>query len=87
MPEALFRKILKKMQNKEEDITDPEITHERPPRNRWNLILGIIFLGYGSFRLYQRLKDSQDDTFGIILAIGFILFGIYDLYKYFGRKR
>lgn len=77
------------MQNKEqeEEIIDPEIEHERPPRNTWNLILGIVFLGYGSARLYQRLKNSEDDTFGIILAIGFIIFGIYDLYKYFFSRK
>lgn len=75
------------MQNKEEEIIDPEIENERPPRNTWNLILGIVFLCYGAARLYQRLKNSEDDTFGIILAIGFIIFGIYDLYKYFSRKK
>ncbi len=56
---------------------------ERPERNKWNLILGIVFVGYGSFRLYQKLQLPESDNFGIILAVGFILFGIYDLWKYF----
>ncbi|AVR45778.1 hypothetical protein C7S20_11245 [Christiangramia fulva] len=73
------------MENKE-DIIDPEIEHQKPPRNTWNLILGMVFLCYGAARLYQRVKNSSDDTFGIILAVAFILFGIYDLYKYFSRK-
>lgn len=55
----------------------------RPQKNIWNLVLGIVFIGYGSFRLYQKLTLSSDDTFGIILAVGFIIFGAYDLYKYF----
>ncbi|MCH4823496.1 hypothetical protein ML462_09980 [Gramella lutea] len=56
---------------------------ERPQRNKWNLILGILFIGYGSFRLYQKLQLPDSDNFGIFLAVGFILFGIYDLWKYF----
>lgn len=55
----------------------------KPQRNKWSLILGILFLGYGSFRLYQKLQTSEPDTFGILLAIGFIAFGIYDLWKYY----
>ncbi len=52
-------------------------------RNKWNLILGILFLGYGSFRLYQKLQMGETDAFGILLAVGFIGFGIYDLWKYY----
>ncbi|MBT8296444.1 MAG: hypothetical protein KJO51_08510 [Gramella sp.] len=63
-----------------EEITTEE---ERPKRNKWNLILGIIFLVYGSFRLYQKLNVRDDDNFGLILAVGFIFFGIYDLWKYY----
>lgn len=55
----------------------------QPKRNIWNLVLGIAFLGYGSFRLYQKLQLTESDNFGMILAIGFIIFGLYDLYKYF----
>lgn len=61
----------------------PEIPEEKPKRNIWNLVLGIIFIGYGSFRLYQKSMAEDPDNFGIILAVGFIIFGIYDLYKYF----
>ncbi|HKJ49757.1 MAG TPA: hypothetical protein VJ973_11735 [Christiangramia sp.] len=56
---------------------------EKPKRNIWNLVLGIIFIGYGSFRLYQKMQTSESDSFGLILAIGFIAFGIYDLWKYY----
>ena len=63
-----------------EEIQNPG---ERPERNKWNLILGIIFLAYGSFRLYQKLQLSEPDNFGLILAVGFILFGFYDLWKYY----
>ncbi|TBW28399.1 hypothetical protein [Gramella sp. KN1008] len=63
-----------------------ELEEQAPKRNIWNLVLGIIFLGYGSFRLYQKMSISESDTFGIVLAIAFIIFGIYDLYKYFTGK-
>lgn len=62
------------------EVSTPE---ERPRRNIWNLVLGILFLGYGSYRLYQKSQIAEPDTFGIILAVGFIAFGIYDLYKYY----
>ncbi|WP_300438672.1 hypothetical protein [Christiangramia sp.] len=66
-------------------MSNQEINEEepQPQKNIWNLVLGIVFLGYGSFRLYQKSQLDEADTFGIILAIGFIIFGIYDLYKYF----
>lgn len=66
--------------NNQEISTEEE---QKPQRNIWNLVLGIVFLGYGSFRLYQKSQLQESDTFGIILAVGFIIFGIYDLYKYF----
>lgn len=62
----------------------PDSEKEQTKRNIWNLVLGILFLGYGSFRLYQKTAtEAASDTFGIVLAIAFILFGIYDLYKYY----
>ncbi|MCF4101219.1 hypothetical protein L1I30_06050 [Gillisia sp. M10.2A] len=51
--------------------------------NIWNLVLGILFLGYGSYKLYMVTTGAPDSTFGILLAVAFIIFGIYDLYKYF----
>lgn len=62
------------------------IEEQGKSRNIWNLVLGIVFLGYGSFRLYQKMQASESDTFGIVLAVAFIIFGIYDLYKYFAGK-
>ncbi|MFV8224660.1 hypothetical protein [Christiangramia aquimixticola] len=60
-----------------------EEVNESPQRNIWHLVLGILFLFYGSFRLYTLLNSVQTDNLGIALAIGFILFGFYDLYKYY----
>ncbi len=56
---------------------------EAKNRNIWNLVLGILFLGYGSFRLWQKFQMETQDTFGILLAVALIGIGIYDLYKYF----
>jgi len=52
-------------------------------RNIWNLILGIIFLGYGTYRVYTLSSDFNENILGFILAIAFIGFGIYDLWKYY----
>jgi uncharacterized membrane protein HdeD (DUF308 family) len=54
-------------------------------RNKWYLVLGILFLVYGSYRLYSHLTAEETDNFGTILAIGFIVFGIYDLFRYFKK--
>ena len=56
-----------------------------PPvkRNIWHLVLGVLFLGYGSYRTYDHLNTPETDTFGLILSIAFIIFGIYDLSKYY----
>lgn len=64
-------------------MSNEELQDDTPQRNIWNLVLGIVFLGYGSFRLYQQSNSVETDNFGIAIAIGFILFGIYDLYKYY----
>ncbi|HKL35041.1 MAG TPA: hypothetical protein VJ899_01985 [Salegentibacter sp.] len=54
-------------------------------RNKWYLILGVIFLVYGTYRLYTHLIAEKTDNFGLILAVGFIVFGIYDLFRYFRK--
>ena len=59
---------------------------QTPTRNKWHLILGILFLVYGAFRLYQRTQGSETDSIGLILAILFIGYGIFDLYRYFSAK-
>ncbi|MCJ7758251.1 MAG: hypothetical protein MUP24_08890 [Gillisia sp.] len=53
-------------------------------RNIWNLVLGLVFLGYGSFKLYGLSNNTEEtNTLNLILAIGFVAFGIYDLWKYY----
>lgn len=53
-------------------------------RNIWNLVLGLVFLGYGSFKLYGLSNSTEEgNTLDLILAIGFVAFGIYDLWKYY----
>ena len=52
-------------------------------RNIWNLVLGLVFLGYGCYKLYTLSNSLESDTLGLILGIGFIAFGIYDLWKYY----
>ena len=57
-----------------------------PRRNYFNLFLGIAFLGYGGYRLYTFFTGAEYTTFRIIVAIGFIVLGVFDLYKFFNRK-
>ncbi len=59
-------------------------TNDTPPqkKNIWYLVLGILFVGYGSFRLYTLSSDIENNVFGFVLAIAFIAFGFYDLWKY-----
>ena len=68
-----FQKILRMENNDQAPIQ----------RNIWNLVLGIIFLGYGSYRVYTLSNDFESNILGFILAIAFIGFGVYDLWKYY----
>jgi len=52
-------------------------------RNIWHLVLGILFFIYGCYKLYILTSTQEESTFGYIIALGFIAFGIYDLYKYY----
>lgn len=57
--------------------------NRRPGRkNIWNLVLGLIFLLYGCYRVFTLYEDIEGNTLSFILAIGFIVFGLYDLWKY-----
>lgn len=68
----------------ENNNTSHQETDETLPqkRNIWYLVLGILFVGYGSYRLYTLSSDIENNIFGFILAIAFIAFGFYDLWKY-----
>lgn len=57
-----------------------------PRRNYFNLLLGIAFLGYGGYRISTFLRGAEYTTFRIIIALGFIILGSVDLYKFFKQK-
>lgn len=59
-----------------------ENTPPAPRKNIWNLVLGIAFIGYGTYRVYTLSSDIESNVLGFVLGIGFIAFGIYDLWKY-----
>ncbi len=54
-----------------------------PRKSYFNLILGIAFLGYGGYRLFTFVTGAEYTTFRIIIALGFIILGVFDLYKFF----
>ena len=58
-----------------------------PRRNYFSLFLGIAFLGYGGYRIFTFLTGAEYTTFRIIIAIGFIILGSFDLYKFFKKDR
>lgn len=58
-----------------------------PRRNYFNLFLGIGFLGYGSYRLFTFLTGAEYTTFRIIIAVGFVILGGFDIHKFFKRDR
>lgn len=59
---------------------------EKPPKkNILNLIIGIAFVAYGSYRLFTFYQGAEYSTFRLIIAIGFVILGAVDLYKYFKK--
>lgn len=59
---------------------------DTPRRNYLNLFLGIAFLGYGGYRLFTFYIGAEYTTFRIIIAIGFIILGAFDLHKFFRKN-
>ena len=58
--------------------------NERPPKKEYfNLVIGVAFLGYGSYRLFSFMQGAPYSTFRIIIAIGFVILGGWDLYRFF----
>lgn len=54
------------------------------PQNKWDLIIGLFLIGFGSYRLYQHyMLGVEYETYRIVLTFGFIGFGFYNLYKFF----
>ncbi|GAB2776512.1 hypothetical protein GCM10010465_23930 [Actinomadura fibrosa] len=51
--------------------------------NYLNLIVGLAFLSYGFYRLFTFWNGVPYTTFRIIIAIGFIIMGGWDLYRFF----
>lgn len=58
-----------------------------PKKNYFNLILGVAFLGYGGYRLFTFFTGAEYTTFRIIIALGFVILGAFDLYKFYKNNR
>ncbi|PSG86358.1 hypothetical protein [Aurantibacter aestuarii] len=59
-------------------------TKPQRPQNKWDLIIGLFLIGFGSYRLYQHyMLGAEYETYRIVLTFGFIGFGFYNLYKFF----
>ncbi len=58
-------------------------TPVKKPQNKWDLIFGIGFILFGAYRLYNRFVNDVDVSTGrIVLAVGFVGLGIFNIYKY-----
>lgn len=55
----------------------------RQDRSYLQLVLGIVFIGYGSYRLYTFFHGTFPPVYRIIVVGGILLFGAWDLYKFF----
>lgn len=62
---------------------------ENPPKGRkiFNLVIGLAFVGYGSYRLFTYFNGTEYTTFRLVIAVGFIILGLYDLYKFYSAGR
>jgi hypothetical protein len=59
------------------------MTRNAQRRNYLNLIVGIAFMAYGSYRLLTFWNGAAYTTFRIIIALGFVILGIWDIYRFF----
>lgn len=54
-----------------------------PAKRYFNLLIGIAFLIYGSYRLFTFFTGAAYNTFRIIVAIIFVMLGAWDIYRFF----
>ena len=60
-----------------------EENHSPRRKNYLNLIIGLAFLVYGSYRIFSFYTGTEYTNFRLIIAIGFIVLGAADLYRFF----
>ncbi len=53
------------------------------PRRKWDFMIGIALVLFGSFRLYQRIQSESDWDYRVILTILFIAYGAFLIYRHF----
>lgn len=51
-----------------------------------DFIVGCLFISYGSYRVNKQLVNNES-TFRLILSIGFIVYGVFLLFKYFKERK
>lgn len=49
-------------------------------KRKYTLLLSIVFIGIGTWKLYERFYQEQEvETYQWILAAGLVVLGIYQL--------
>lgn len=52
-------------------------------RNYLSLLIGIAFVSYGGYRLISFYMGAPYNTFRVIVDIALVLFGAWDIYRFF----
>jgi flagellar biogenesis protein FliO len=55
-------------------------------RNFLSLFIGIAFVGYGGYRLVSFYLGAPFNTFRIIVDMALVLFGAWDIYRFFKKN-
>lgn len=65
-----------------------EESNHKTTKNKYDLIIGIFGTLFGAFRLYQHLQaEPVEWNYRILLAISFVGYGIFLLYRYFQNNK
>ncbi|WP_299249215.1 hypothetical protein [uncultured Aquimarina sp.] len=56
------------------------------PRKKWDFMIGIALVLFGSFRLYQRTRTEAAWDYRAVLTILFIAYGGFLIYRHFQNQ-
>ncbi len=56
------------------------------PRKKWDFMIGIALVLFGSLRVYQRFQNQLELDYKIILTVIFIAYGAFLIYRHFQNR-
>jgi len=51
------------------------------------LILGILFICIGTYRIYQQFYSNKINSVKLVLGILFLGYGVFRIYFYFKKRK